>query len=190
MDSAELEVKTEDKPAAEENPANGDPNEESPDIGDLEEREEEEMDDIKTEGNGTGNGTAENGKQEQKIPHIHDISDEEDMGEELIYDDTMVAVPTEKTEDKKADDASLAAVENKPVKEEVNKDESKTTAAPAKPSRVPHGLSFPKDDPHGLRCIWIRGIPHETTKSVLEVKYTYWKCKTKFWNFHDFLARF
>jgi hypothetical protein len=171
IDEAELHGESEDvveKSGAVNGNGNGN-GDGSPDIGDLEEREESEGDDGKNES--IPMETESENKmeqQQQQISAIHEISDEEDLDEDMLTDDAASQKPDKKEDGKQIMENKAEPVEtkDKQANESLNKDEK----LPAKP-KIPAGLNFPSDDPNGLRCIWIRALPYETRLSELKVKY-------------------
>jgi hypothetical protein len=169
IDEAELHGESEDveeKSGAVNGNGNGN-GDGSPDIGDLEEREESEGDDGKNESIPMET-ESENKMEQQQISAIHEISDEEDLDEDMLTDDAASQKPEKKEDGKQIMENKAEPVEtkDKQANESLNNDEK----SPAKP-KIPAGLNFPSDDPNGLRCIWIRALPYETRLSELKVKY-------------------
>uniref|UniRef100_A0A914Z4Z2 RRM domain-containing protein n=1 Tax=Panagrolaimus superbus TaxID=310955 RepID=A0A914Z4Z2_9BILA len=171
-DEAELQGESENiikKPAVVN--GNGNRNEDgSPDIGDLEEREESEGDDGKNESNSMETDAEKKAEQQkQQISAIHEISDEEELDEEEMLTGDTSNQKIEKKEDEKLISDVKTESGDTDVKQETESS-NKETKLPAKP-RIPAGLNFPSDDPNGLRCIWIRAIPTETRLSELKLAF-------------------
>lgn len=172
IDEAEMHGETEETITKTTTTVNGNSNEESLDIGDLEEREESEEDDSKGENTMDAEMKEEGKEEEPKNSTIQEISDEEDLDDMMSVDDPASAAAVSKLEKKENDEKPKAddkvAPESTKTTEEVDDKNADKKPVSAKP-KIPAGLNFPSDDPHGLRCIWIRSIPIETRLSELKV---------------------
>jgi hypothetical protein len=170
IDEAELHGENDDSTTKVEVNGNANANEASPDIGDLEEREESEGDDAKNESVPMEAKIENKEEQQQQTTAIHEISDEE-LDDDMEGDDNAQPKEEPKEDVKPPTDdvkAEPAAAETKT--KEADDNAKKDVLPPAK-SRVPAGLNFPSDDPQGLRCIWIRSIPSETRLAELKLAF-------------------